>query len=295
MQSLAALLAIEPSHPTASNLLLQTCQVQAALTPLPEHPIHQLLEAHPHVVPLRSVAASLCQSLGAHEERFSHLEKVKALGVKSENFLVEWVKALRDLAQHARALDDCRQALRDHPASLPLLKLRAELYLALSEYDKALADGEEIVKRDPADHYARTTLGSIRLLMSDCRDGYEDYAAHGDFAREAGKLQFGIPAWKGEKLQGKKLLLWSSQGIGDIVMFAGFLPWVLAQGARVTLATGKKLIPLFTRSFPEVELVDDSPDQIAAAAGRCQLQAVLGQLMAYGLPHYIPARHPPYL
>lgn len=295
MQYLTALLLIDPSHAAALKLLFEVCRVQATLTPLPEHPIHALIEEYPKLVPLRSVAASLCQSLGAHAERLEHLEAVKKLGVKNENFSVEWVKALRDTGQYARAMEECQNGLKTYAKSLPLLKLRAELHLTLADYDKALSDGEKIVKRSPADHYARTTLGSIKLLMSDCREGYEDYAAHGDFAIEADKLHITAAAWQGEKLKGKKLLLWSSQGIGDIIMFASFVPWLLKEGAQVTLATYKKLMPLFARSFPGVTLIEHTPSLLEKHSNLCDFQASLGQLMPYVLPHYEPSEHKPYL
>ncbi len=48
-----------------------------------------------------------------------------------------------------------------------------------------------------------------------------------------------------ELLAGKRLLLWCNEGVGDIAMFAGFLPWIMGQGARVTLVLYPKLSPAF--------------------------------------------------
>jgi hypothetical protein len=66
-----------------------------------------------------------------------------------------------------------------------------------------------------------------------------------------------LSGWRGEPLEGKSLLVWGEQGLGDEIMFASCLPDLLAIGARCTLDCSRRLRPLFRRSFPDIAVPDD--------------------------------------
>lgn len=61
--------------------------------------------------------------------------------------------------------------------------------------------------------------------------------------------------WQGEPIAGKKLLLAYDQGLGEQIMFASHVPELLSLGARLVLECEARLVPLFARSFPGVEVV----------------------------------------
>ncbi len=63
------------------------------------------------------------------------------------------------------------------------------------------------------------------------------------------------PEWRGEPLDGKTVLVFAEQGVGDQVMFMAILQDLQARGARVVLECDPRLIPLFGRSFPDVVCV----------------------------------------
>jgi len=43
------------------------------------------------------------------------------------------------------------------------------------------------------------------------------------------------PAWDGSPLDGRTILLWSEQGLGDVIQFARFIPQVIERGGKVIL------------------------------------------------------------
>jgi hypothetical protein len=63
------------------------------------------------------------------------------------------------------------------------------------------------------------------------------------------------PFWNGGPLESGRLLLWHEQGVGDEIMFAGLIPELLRAGHRCVVDCDLRLKPLFSRSFPEVEVV----------------------------------------
>lgn len=88
-----------------------------------------------------------------------------------------------------------------------------------------------------------------------------------------------VPRWEGGPLHGRRVLVWTEQGLGDEIMAASMIPDVVAAGAKVTLACSARLMPLFGRSFPGVAVIDRA--QVAAVpAGAFDLQMSLSELGA---------------
>ena len=72
--------------------------------------------------------------------------------------------------------------------------------------------------------------------------------------------RFAIPEWQDEAIEGRHLLLWGEQGIGDEVQFLTLLKHVCRMGARATVLAEPRLRPLIRRSFPDVMVPDvDGP------------------------------------
>ena len=57
-----------------------------------------------------------------------------------------------------------------------------------------------------------------------------------------------LPLWRGEPLQGRRLLLLEEQAIGDTMMFLTFLPTLVEQAAHVGLVLSARLAPIYKRS-----------------------------------------------
>ena len=66
---------------------------------------------------------------------------------------------------------------------------------------------------------------------------------------------FPRPLWDGQtSLTGKRILIWSEQGIGDTMNWSPCLSLVATQAQHVTLECQDKLVPLLSRSFPNIEV-----------------------------------------
>ena len=268
-----------------------------------QSPISRLIKAHPNNIGLNSVAARLAEAVEDYVARLTYMDTLYDLGVRTDSFYYSYALSLSKNGQFDRCMDICNEGFKAYPNHIGLFKMRANIYTNFGKYDLALKDWARVIAAipenaaamTPEDHASHVAVGIIKLLISDCRDGYEEYAAHRDYAMVKEGLEISALEWHGESLKDKKLLLWSSQGIGDVVMFASLLPWVLKQDAKVTLALYPKMIPLFMRSFPGVSIIPYSKNNLQVYAPHCDLQAVFGQLMTYALPHYTPSEHLPFL
>ena len=95
-------------------------------------------------------------------------------------------------------------------------------------------------------------LAQIQLRRGRLADGWNNYERR--ISRRRGdNLPF--PAWHGEALANKRILLWQDQGIGDVIFFASLFDEIIDEAGEVVLECDKKLLPLVRRSFPQAIVV----------------------------------------
>jgi hypothetical protein len=114
----------------------------------------------------------------------------------------------------------------------------------------------------------------IKMMQTQFHEGTKGYEARFNAITEgSGQDWRGLPfaRWEGQLLKDKHIYLWAEQGVGDIAMFASFLPYMIAQGAsRIVLGMFPKLMLLFQRSFPQITL-----EPIEAAGEHALIPAAL--------------------
>jgi tetratricopeptide (TPR) repeat protein len=129
-----------------------------------------------------------------------------------------------------------------------VFKEKGDIHQALQYYQKA-------IKLKPNLAEAHFNTGCLLLLSGDFAHGWEEYEWRwqlDDFR----KCNFTQPLWDGTSLTGKKIFIYTEQGIGDEIMFVSCLPEIIAQTGSCIVECEKRLIPLFTRSFPRTIFVE---------------------------------------
>lgn len=155
------------------------------------------------------------------------------------------------LASYDRALKvwpDYAQALYDRGSTLHQLKRLEE---ALASYDRALK-----VRPDYADGYRNRAI--TKLLVGQYKEGWADYEWRWETTDCLSKRPgIGVPTWQGEDLSGRHLLVFSEQGLGDMIQFARYLPLLVERECKVTFLTYAQLASLFQSSFQSIEIVSE--------------------------------------
>jgi tetratricopeptide (TPR) repeat protein len=150
---------------------------------------------------------------------------------------------------------------------------RAYAKLDLGDVEGALADCDSaIALAEHGEDLATMRFGraTILLALGRVEEGWKTYAAR--FSKElteAPRFTIEAPRWSpGMDLAGKSLMICAEQGLGDEVMFANMLPDViqaLGPEGKLTIAVERRLIPLFKRSFPNIDVY---PHRTVAYEGR---------------------------
>ena len=130
-----------------------------------------------------------------------------------------------------------------------VLQEQGKLEEAIEAYNKALA-----IKPDYAEGHKNLSFALLNNgRLSEGLDEYEWRWKTAEFLRS--KRLFSQPLWDGKtSLKGKRILVWCEQGVGDTVMWSSRLSLLASQAGHCILECQEKLIPLLSRSFPNVEV-----------------------------------------
>ncbi len=193
-------------------------------------------------------------------------------------------QCLRQLGHAEESVACCRRAVALAP-DLPDAHsglghaLTAEGWLgeAAISFDQALA-------LDPSHLQARLGRGYVHLVLGRWGPGLEDYRLRWR-ARDARPRRMPMPAWEGEDLSGKRILLWAEQGYGDTIAASRFVALVKAQGATVFFECPRPLSRLFQR-LPGVDRLIAAGKPLPAADFHAPLMELPRLFAAY--PSTVP-------
>lgn len=154
-----------------------------------------------------------------------------------------------------KALRYYRSLLRHLPGDTRVVANMALAYHDLGKLAQAQSLGEQAMAAAADDHernIAKHNLAQVLLRRGRLTPGWNYYETEISFDMTK-RLPF--PAWEGASLEGKRLLIWQDQGIGDVILFGTMFGEVIKRAKSVVVECEKKLIPLIRRSFPEATIV----------------------------------------
>jgi tetratricopeptide (TPR) repeat protein len=204
------------------------------------------------------------QDQGKFEEAIEAYNK--ALSLKPDNAVMysNMGNALKDQGNLDKAIEAFNKSIvlkPDYAAAYSnmgiILQDLGKLEEAIQSYKKAIE-----LKQDFSE--AHHNLSYTYLAFGILKEGFNEYEWRWKTPNFLSQQRnFSSPIWDGKtSLKDKTILLWCEQGIGDTMNWSSCLNLVTACAKHVILECQNKLVPLLSRSFPNVEVkaVDRSSD-----------------------------------
>jgi tetratricopeptide (TPR) repeat protein/polysaccharide pyruvyl transferase WcaK-like protein len=180
------------------------------------------------------------------------------------------------------ALATYQRALELDGDSLPAM---VDMGMALAEqceHQHAAACYDRVLQRKPGYASARWNRALLALQSGDYRQGWRDFDWR--WTADLEPRGFTKPTWDGGPLEGRRLLVYAEQGVGDEIMFASCLPDLIRQVGTFAVECDPRLLPLFDRSFPGLSWLPRKADVDPLAADA--LNAIDVQIAIGSLPRF---------
>jgi hypothetical protein len=143
--------------------------------------------------------------------------------------------------EEAEAL--CREALQQSPDDAETCRTLGNLFYAQRRLDETRRCYDAALERHPDDAGTRWNRAMLLLLQGQFVEGWKEYEWR--WRRpDARPRHFPQPAWDGQAIEGRRILIYSEQGLGDSIQFLRYLPMVEQAGGRVIFECHARLAKL---------------------------------------------------
>jgi tetratricopeptide (TPR) repeat protein len=167
--------------------------------------------------------------------------------------------ALADLGRFAEAIASYERALALNPRYAAAHANLGSAYKGMGRPEEAAACYETALRYEPDSPSSHWNLALAWLQMGDFARGWREYEWR--WKRPATPPRsLPRPRWDGAPLDGRTILLWSEQGLGDTIQFARYAALVRARGGRVVLECPAPLLAVFHTLTGIDELVAEATE-----------------------------------
>jgi tetratricopeptide (TPR) repeat protein len=211
-----------------------------------------------------------------YAQAFQNRGDTLALANRLEEALESYQRAIALKPDHAEALinrgyalqqlERIEEALASYDTAIALMPGVAETYfnrgIALSKLNRieeALASYDRAIALKPGYADALNNRALAKLLLGRFREAWADHEWRWQTnAFAGGRPNVSAPAWQGEDLASRRILVFCEQGFGDIIQFARYLPLLVQRGARVTFLMPETIVRLLRPLTSDIEVISQS-------------------------------------
>lgn len=297
-------LEISPTHPVALHnlglIFLERGDLDSAALLLGEA-VRQRPEEAAFIY---SLALALQQRGELPEALKQYDEAVKLRPVFREAWENRGV-VLQDLEDFEAASESYSQALRLAPDSPVASRNLGNVLRVIGRLDEAIAHYRSVLDATPLNAEIRFALGATLITRGEFEQGWplcEWRFWSPEFLEANPPYRVPLPHWEGGDLGNHSLLIYGEQGIGDEIMFASCLKDLSGRADGLALLCHPRLVPLFSRSFPNIKVVaktgdnppprltDDWMADVCTAIGSLPQHFRSSEAAFPGTPYLVPDR-----
>lgn len=206
------------------------------------------------IIKNRLNAGWACHKNGELDQAEAIYRSVLHTKPKHANAWVYFGMVLNDQGRYDEALAAYERALAVDPDNQSAWTNRGNTLGMLGRGLAARESHQKALALAPKYARAHTNLGVELLRAGEFATGWREYEWRLNTAVFS-PPDCSLPFWTGESLKNKHLLIHGEQGLGDEIQTARYLAQVAEQGGHATLAADQKLHDIFSRSFPQANIV----------------------------------------
>jgi tetratricopeptide (TPR) repeat protein len=204
----------------------------------------QLYPNHAAVLEQRGL---MLHALGRFEEALDANLRAYAQKPASAELSNNIGAALLKLRRYEEALPWFDRTLALLPDSMTVLISKAAALAKMLRLDEAFAVYAQAKAIDPGNADITFLMSELQLLTGDFESGWVGREARWKTRVTKGYPDFSQPMWRGDgPIEGRTILVFGDEGLGDTIQFARYIPMLAARGAQVFLWVDHPLASLLS-------------------------------------------------
>jgi len=199
---------------------------------------------------------------GEFEEAISMYQK--AINIDNQNSLYHFNLgiAYSNVNNNKASAKEYKRSLKLDPSNLKAYKFLGNCYIKLKDFKKAIDTYRKWSELDPQNPEPNFILGQIHVRNGRFNLGWKlyEYGLKNNIRKPlSGFYQEKKEIWDGKPFNGS-LLVYGEQGLGDQINFGTLLFELLEIQKNVCVKVNKKLVDLFTCSFPTMSVFSEEEE-----------------------------------
>jgi Flp pilus assembly protein TadD len=230
--------------PTTDEVLAQTWQIhQQGNAAHAEQVYRSVLEREPKHVNAWCYYGIALHDLKKYQQSVIAYEQAISLQPNFPVALNNMGNSLRYLGRVEDADRAFQRAIDLSPDYFNAFRNRGTLHAWTGRIDLAFKYYHQAMLLNPTDAELHRNLGVIHLLQGNFEEGWREYDYRWQ-CNEAIRHNYSKPKWTGQPLEGKKILLYCEQGLGDTIHFIRFAKSLQDLGATTIVHIQPALLAL---------------------------------------------------
>lgn len=202
------------------------------------------------------------KELGMNQEALVAYQKALELNPKDSAAYNNLGNLRRNMGDLKGALEHLKYSIELNPDYADAYSNVGAVYKEAKDYESAIPYYQKALSLNPKHTNANFDMALMELTFGNYVKGWKQYEHRLNMSELIAKTHpYKTPMWRGEPLQGKRLLLQNEQGFGDNIMFIRYAPLFADMGAKVMARTRPELVSLFA-SVDGIEAVYSEEEAI---------------------------------
>jgi tetratricopeptide (TPR) repeat protein len=268
---LSAVLRGDPRDHEALFKMALTCNLQGRLDEAKTY-YDRVLALTPRMAEANNNLGEIYYRQGLLDQALLCFERARAERPNNAEAHNNAANVLKDQGKFEAALASYRKADTLKPGNAAVLSNLGDVLRRLNRCDEAIGRLRKAIAIKPDLAEAHHNLALVLFMRGDLAAGLPLYERRLDIGQNPhpgapGEMLAKLSAltrWQGEPLQGRSLLVWTEQGIGDSLMMLRYCALLKSRGAGLTaVCCGPELAGIFLDS---VDVVIDTQAQFPAGS-----------------------------
>ena len=242
---------------------------------------------------------SIQQDLGMFSEAINSYQNAIKCNPRYAEAFNNLGNAYQELGESMAAVDYYNKAISIDQANPEFLCNLGNALWKLDRLEDARLSYEKAISLAPGHANSSHNLAHLDLREFNFANGWGRYESrwftgNGDHPPPIATSK---PRWDGLPRSGR-LFIWAEQGIGDQILYASMLKELEQYPQTIIVSTDKKLLPIFSHSFPHIQFVDKDQEfsekfydeHIPMGSLGAILRPTIESFKASSYPYLIPNR-----